>query len=135
MTDPDPDRPDPAHLGAAVAEARAGIPDAQVVFVSVDDVDARHEEAAAVAAAAGLRPWPDWTLTRVGSADGPHLLGVVADLADTGRSTGVVICALGPVDGALLDQAAAVVADGGDGPELAVAVIDDAGRLHRRARP
>lgn len=116
---------DPAALGAAVADARAGIPGAHVVFVSADDVGARLDQAGEVAAAAGLRPWPDWAVTRVGAAAGPHLLHVVYDLGDTGRSPGVVVCALGPVDRALLDQAAAVAADA----ELPVAVVDHVGEV------
>ncbi|HSL58668.1 MAG TPA: hypothetical protein VK866_12560 [Acidimicrobiales bacterium] len=120
MSDPTTDTAGADSLGAALAEARQALPGAQVVFAVTGDVDAWSERATAVADAAGLSPWPDWAVARVGAGAGPHLLNVVADLAETGRSPGLVVCALAPVASVLLAQAAAVSAD----EELAVIVID-----------
>ncbi len=99
-------------LADAVREARAALPARhKVLFTAhslperalVDDPypDELRESAAAVAERVGLSPWPDWALAWQSAGRtpepwrGPDVLDVVRDLAATGRTDGVLVCAQG----------------------------------------
>jgi protoporphyrin/coproporphyrin ferrochelatase len=99
-------------LSEAVAEARATLPpEHKVLFtahslperVLVDDPypDELRESAAAVATRVGLLPWPEWALAWQSAGRtpepwrGPDVLEVIRDLAATGRTDGVLVCAQG----------------------------------------
>ncbi|HEY6533267.1 MAG TPA: ferrochelatase [Acidimicrobiales bacterium] len=106
---------EPAYLDfltGAVREASAALPDRhKVLFTAhslpesalVDDPypDQLHESAAAVATELGLNPWADWGMCWQSAGRtpdpwrGPDILQVIRDLADTGRSDGVLVCAQG----------------------------------------
>jgi ferrochelatase len=106
---------EPAYLdvrAAAVAEARATLPERHKVLftahslperVLVDDPYADHlrDSAAAVAGRLDLLPWPDWALAWQSAGRtpepwrGPDILTVIRDLAETGRSEGVLVCPQG----------------------------------------
>jgi ferrochelatase len=99
-------------LATAVADARATLPAAhKVLFTAhslperalVDDPypDQLRESAAAVAGRVGMLPWPDWALAWQSAGRtpepwrGPDVLAVIDELASTGRSEGVLVCAQG----------------------------------------
>jgi ferrochelatase len=99
-------------LATAVADARATLPAAhKVLFTAhslperalVDDPypDQLRESAAAVADRVGMLPWPDWALAWQSAGRtpepwrGPDVLAVIDELASTGRSEGVLVCAQG----------------------------------------
>ena len=101
-----------AFLAAAVAEARTQLPERHKVLFTAHSLPERVLEgdpypsqlratAEAVARRTGLDPWSDWTLCwqsagRTGDAwRGPDINEVLVDLADTGRSDGVLVCAQG----------------------------------------
>jgi ferrochelatase len=106
---------EPAYLdflAGAVAEARATLPAKHKVLftahslperVLVDDpyADQLRQSAAAVADRVGLLPWPDWALAWQSAGRtpepwrGPDILTVIRDLAETGRSEGVLVCPQG----------------------------------------
>lgn len=99
-------------LAKAVTEARTGLPaDHKVVFtahslperVLVDDPypDQLRESASAVAQQVGLAEWAGWGLAWQSAGRtpepwrGPDILEVMRDLAATGRSDGILVCAQG----------------------------------------
>jgi ferrochelatase len=99
-------------LTAAVADARATLPaDHKVLFTAhslperVLEGDPYPDElrqtAAAVADRVGLSPWPEWALAWQSAGRtpepwrGPDVLEVIRDLAATGRTEGVLVCAQG----------------------------------------
>jgi ferrochelatase len=99
-------------LAAAVADARAELPERHKVLFSAHSLPERvlqgdvyadelRETAEAVASKAGLGPWADWALCwqsagRTGDAwRGPDVNDVIEDLAGTGRADGVLICPQG----------------------------------------
>jgi ferrochelatase len=106
---------EPAYLDfltAAVRDARALLPsDHKVLFtahslperVLADDPypEQLRETAAVVADRVGLLPWPQWALAWQSAGRtpepwrGPDVLEVIRDLAATGRSEGVLVCAQG----------------------------------------
>jgi ferrochelatase len=106
---------EPAYLdflAAGVAEARATLPERHKVLftahslperVLVDDPYAEHLRASAEAVAGrlDLLPWPDWALAWQSAGRtpepwrGPDILTVIRDLAETGRSDGVLVCPQG----------------------------------------
>ena len=106
---------EPAYLdflAATLAQTRATMPAGhQVLFTAhslperslVDDPypDQLRESAQAVAARLELNPWADWSLAWQSASRtpepwrGPDIGQVIGDLAQTGRSTGVVVCPQG----------------------------------------
>jgi ferrochelatase len=99
-------------LSSALTEARADVPaDHKILFTAhslperalVDDPypDQLRESATAVAERVGLSPWADWSIAWQSAGRtpepwrGPDILEVIRDLAATGRSDGVVVCAQG----------------------------------------
>lgn len=117
---------DAARLGGELRAALDALPrPVHVLFsapaTSATEAEARTAAAEAIAAAAGLLPWPDWAVVRHGAGTGPHLLNILHDLGATRRAAAVAICPLAPVDRSLLVQAAAVAAAAG----LEVAVVGD----------
>jgi ferrochelatase len=106
---------EPAYLdflAAAVTDAGATLPpNHHVLFTAhslperalVDDPypDELRASAEAVADRAGLAPWAGWSIAWQSAGRtpdpwrGPDVLTVVADLAETGRSEGVLVCAQG----------------------------------------
>ncbi|MCD9624795.1 ferrochelatase [Rhabdothermincola salaria] len=99
-------------LAAAVTDARASLPaDHKVLFTAhslperVLEGDPYPDElrqtAAAVAERVGLSPWPEWALAWQSAGRtpepwrGPDVLEVIRDLAATGRTDGVLVCAQG----------------------------------------
>jgi ferrochelatase len=99
-------------LAAAVRDAQATLPAKhKVVFtahslperVLVDDPypDQLRASAAAVARAVGLAEWAGWGLAWQSAGRtpepwrGPDILEVIRDLAETGRSEGILVCAQG----------------------------------------
>jgi protoporphyrin/coproporphyrin ferrochelatase len=130
---------EPAYLdflAASLAQARTGMPEHhQVLFTAhslperslVDDPypDQLRQSAQAVAQRVGLDPWADWAIAWQSAGRtpepwrGPDVLEVIGQLAQTGRSDGVVVCAQGFVSDHLevlydLDiEAAGVARDAG----------------------
>lgn len=120
-------------LADAVREALGSLPErTKVLFtahslperVLVDDPypEQLRDSAAAVAAAAGLDRWADWSLCWQSAGRtpepwrGPDILEVIRDLAATGRADGVLVCPQGFVSDHLevvydLDIEATRVAD------------------------
>ena len=106
---------EPAYLDfltAALAEIRADLPAGHKVLftahslperVLVDDPypDQLRESAAAVAERLGMLPWPEWAIAWQSAGRtpepwrGPDVLQVIRDLGETGRGTGVAVCAQG----------------------------------------
>jgi ferrochelatase len=106
---------EPAYLDflvQAVTDARAGLPENHKVLftahslperVLVDDPypDQLRESAEAVARRVGLAEWAGWGLAWQSAGRtpepwrGPDILEVIRDLAETGRSDGVLVCAQG----------------------------------------
>jgi ferrochelatase len=106
---------EPAYLdflSAAVIEARAALPSAHKLLFTAHSLPERalvgdpypdqlRESADAIAARVGLPRWSGWALAwqsagRTADAwRGPDVLQVIRDLADTGRSEGVLVCAQG----------------------------------------
>ena len=106
---------EPAYLdflAAAVTEAQATLPENHKVLftahslperVLVDDPypDQLRESASAVATRVGLAEWAGWGLAWQSAGRtpepwrGPDILEVLRDLAETGRSDGVLVCAQG----------------------------------------
>ncbi len=105
----------PAYLDFltdAVGEARTRLPAAHKVLftahslperVLVDDPypDQLRQSADAVARRLGLNPWADWSLGWQSAGRtpepwrGPDIAEIIAELAATGRSAGVLVCAQG----------------------------------------
>jgi len=106
---------DPAYLDflvAAVDEGRSQLPERHKVLftahslperVLIDDpyADQLRQSAAEVARRLGLNPWAGWGLAWQSAGRtpepwrGPDILEVIRDLAETGRSDGVLVCAQG----------------------------------------
>jgi ferrochelatase len=106
---------EPAYLdflADAVRDAAATLPAAHKVLFTAHSLPERalvddpypeqlRESAAAVAERVGLSPWPDWALCWQSAGRtpepwrGPDVLDVIRDLAATGRSEGVLVCAQG----------------------------------------
>ena len=106
---------EPAYLdflATAVRDAAATLPDHHhVLFTAhslperalVDDPypDELRESAEAVAQRVGLAPWAGWGIAWQSAGRtpdpwrGPDVLEIIRDLADTGRSQGVLVCAQG----------------------------------------
>lgn len=107
---------EPAYLdflADGVRSASAAVPeDAKVLFTAhsipqrfVDAGDPYPEQlrqtAAAVADRVGLQPWSGWAVGWQSAGRtpepwiGPDILEVIADLGDTGRASGLVVCACG----------------------------------------
>jgi ferrochelatase len=101
-----------AFLADAVREARAELPAKHKVLFTAHSLPERvlegdpypeqlRESAAAVAARVGLLPWPDWALGWQSAGRtpepwrGPDILEIIRELAGTGRSEGVLVCAQG----------------------------------------
>jgi len=102
-----------AFLSAAVREAAADLPERHKVLFTAHSLPERvladgdpypdelHASAAAVAAQAGLLAWGDWGLAWQSAGRtpepwrGPDILDVIRQLADTGRSDGVLVCPQG----------------------------------------
>jgi ferrochelatase len=99
-------------LARAVADARAELPQAHKLLFTAHSLPERalvgdpypdqlRESAEAVAGRLGLPRWSDWALAwqsagRTADAwRGPDVLQVIRDLADTGRTDGVLVCAQG----------------------------------------
>jgi ferrochelatase len=99
-------------LAAAVAEAKAELPDRHKVLFSahslperalVDDPypDELRATAEAVASRVGLGPWADWTMCWQSAGRtkdawrGPDVNAVLVDLAGTGRADGALVCPQG----------------------------------------
>lgn len=99
-------------LADAVREARATLPAKHKVLFTAHSLPERvlegdpypdqlRESAAAVAARVGLLPWPDWALGWQSAGRtpepwrGPDILEIIRELAATGRSEGVLVCAQG----------------------------------------
>jgi ferrochelatase len=99
-------------LSRAVADARAELPPAHKLLFTAHSLPERalvgdpypdqlRESAEAVAGRLGLPRWSDWALAwqsagRTADAwRGPDVLQVIRDLADTGRTDGVLVCAQG----------------------------------------
>ncbi len=93
-------------------EARATLPAKHKVLFTAHSLPERvlegdpypdqlRESAAAVAARVGLLPWPDWALGWQSAGRtpepwrGPDILEIIRELAATGRSEGVLVCAQG----------------------------------------
>lgn len=87
---------------------------------TTDDAAARHDLAADIARRAGLLPWPEWAAVRHGPGHGAHLLGIVAELGETGRAGAVIVVALAPLAASLSAHLKRVATDAG----LELAVID-----------
>ncbi|MGZ4729555.1 MAG: ferrochelatase [Acidimicrobiales bacterium] len=106
---------EPAYLDFltdALREARAALPPGHKVLftahslperVLVDDPypEQLRESAAVVAERVGMLPWPDWAIAWQSAGRtpepwrGPDILQVIRDLGETGRSSGVAVCAQG----------------------------------------
>lgn len=106
---------EPAYLdflAAAVRDARAELPAKHKVLFTAHSLPERvlvddpyptqlRETAAAVAERVGMLPWPDWAIAWQSAGRtpdpwrGPDILEVIRDLAATGRSEGVLVCAQG----------------------------------------
>jgi ferrochelatase len=106
---------EPAYLdflAAAVAEARATLPERHKVLFTAHSLPERvlagdpyadhlRASAEAVAGRLDLLPWPDWALAWQSAGRtpepwrGPDILTVIRDLAGTGRSEGVLVCPQG----------------------------------------
>ncbi len=101
-----------AFLASAVRDARATLPERHKVLftahslperVLADDPypDLLRESAALVADEVGLSPWPEWALAWQSAGRtpepwrGPDVLEVIRDLAATGATDGVLVCAQG----------------------------------------
>src|SRR3989442_1374201 len=100
-------------LTAAVLEALADMPagtkvlftahslPARVVAMGDPYVDELRSTASAVATKAGLHPWAQWSIAWQSAGRTPEpwlepdVLTVIADLAGTGRGTGLVVCPCG----------------------------------------
>ena len=99
-------------LAAAVADARAELPERHKVLFSAHSLPERvldgdpypdelRASATAVANELDLGPWADWTLCwqsagRTGDDwRGPDINDVIRDLAGTGRADGVLVCSQG----------------------------------------
>jgi ferrochelatase len=125
-----------AFLAAAVAEARAALPDDHKVLFTAHSLPERvlagdpypdqlRASATEVAVACGLHPWAGWSVAwqSAGATPepwrGPDVLEVIRELGATGRSSGVCVCPQGFVADHLevlydLDiEAAAVAAESG----------------------
>ncbi len=106
---------EPAYLDFltdALREARAELPAGHKVLftahslperVLVDDPypEQLRESAAIVAERVGMLPWPEWAIAWQSAGRtpepwrGPDILQVIRDLGETGRGTGVAVCAQG----------------------------------------
>lgn len=106
---------EPAYLdflAEALRDARAEMPPAHHVLFTAHSLPERalvgdpypdqlRESASAVAERVGMGPWADWSIAWQSAGRtpepwrGPDILEVIADLAATGRSEGVVICPQG----------------------------------------
>ncbi len=106
---------EPAYLDfltAALAEIRAELPAGhKVLFTAhslperalVDDPypDQLRESASVVAERVGMLPWPEWAIAWQSAGRtpepwrGPDILDVIRDLGETGRGTGIAVCAQG----------------------------------------
>jgi protoporphyrin/coproporphyrin ferrochelatase len=101
-----------AFLADAVTEARATVPAEHKVLFTAHSLPERalegdpypdqlRETAAAVAERVGLLPWPDWAIAWQSAGRtpepwrGPDVRTVIAELGETGRAAGVVVCAQG----------------------------------------
>ncbi len=97
-----------AYEAATLRDRLGGAPErTKVLFTAhslperslVDDPypDQLHAGAAAIAARAGLGPWADWAIAWQSAGRtpepwrGPDVLAVIGDLAETGRSDGLVV--------------------------------------------
>jgi len=128
---------DPAYvdfLTTAVEDAAAGLPERHKVLftahslperVLADDPypDQLRASATAVAERVGIDPWAGWSIAWQSAGRtpepwrGPDILEVIADLAETGATDGVLVCAQGFVADHLevlydLDIEAAAAAEG-----------------------
>jgi ferrochelatase len=106
---------DPAYvdfLTAAVAEADATLPDNRKVLFTAHSLPERvladdpypeqlRQSAAAVGDRLGLDPWSDWSIAWQSAGRtpepwrGPDILDVLRELAATGATEGVLVCAQG----------------------------------------
>ncbi len=96
------DEDDRARAAAELAAVWEQMPKATKALFSgpaptTDDAAARHDLAADIAERAGLLPWPEWAAVRHGRGHGAHLLGIVAELGETGRADGVIVVAVAPL--------------------------------------
>ena len=99
-------------LADAVTDARATLPASHKVLFTAHSLPERvlegdpypdelRQTAATVAERVGLSPWPEWALAWQSAGRtpepwrGPDVLEVIRDLAATGRTDGVLVCAQG----------------------------------------
>lgn len=106
---------EPAYLDfltAALAEIRVDLPAGHKVLFTAHSLPERvlvgdpypeqlRESAAVVAERVGMLPWPEWAIAWQSAGRtpepwrGPDILQVIRDLGETGRGTGVAVCAQG----------------------------------------